>query len=221
MNPKRTALTTREKLFVQHITALGQKTFGNPTASAEAAGYRDAPNSGWRLSKRQLVKDAIAAVFDERRQFGLVTESAVINRLENLRIRSEESGDLSVACRCVELQMKYLGLLVDRLSVETPQERIAIDAQQRKTAQKLARAVIRFSLLDEPDDNSLPAALLLPEQGETVDAAFTDDEPPGDMTAAQEPQMFDDDGGDDEPLIPRSFSPDSNEESEADDAEAD
>lgn len=221
MNPRRTALTTREKLYVQHITALGQPTFGNPTKSAEAAGYADAPNSGWRLSKRQLVKDAIAAVFDERRQFGLVTESAVINRLENLRIRAEETGDLSTAVRCVEIEAKYLGLLVDRHQFELPQERIQLDARQKESARKIAQAVLRFSLLDDPGDNSLPAGLMLPGQGETVDAAF--DEQPPELTAAQqEPQTpFDDDDDDVEPLIPRSFSPDSNEESEADNGETD
>ncbi len=199
MNPKREHLTQKEKIFVQLLTNIAQPTYNNPALAAKNAGYGSPENAAWRLMRRPLVKNAVQEIYNERHKSGIVSESKVISHLEHLRRIAEEKGDLSTSLRSVELMGKYLGLFVDRLAVEPPQERIELDEHKRKMAQRLASAVLYYDLLrsPEPDNSDLltgkedeEPALLTSAEYLTAD----NEQPPGNVN---------------EPLLPPCFNPDS------------
>ena len=133
-------LNPKVEAFCMFYTSLGEKTYGMKAASAIAAGYSEASAKN---TATELLRDpAVQQKIKERNAANLsrndVTTDKVLSDLEHTRILALEKGDYATACRCSELQGKFLALFVDRQVIDEPARR-ELDAAEEADARDYAQ----------------------------------------------------------------------------------
>ena len=103
-------LTPKELAFCEAFANPESATFGSARKSAEAAGYREPHNAGWKLRRRPH----IIAKLREYHAAVTVAVGRVLADLENERRLAVEKGDLATAVRASELMGKHLGMFIER-----------------------------------------------------------------------------------------------------------
>jgi len=103
-------LTSKQTLFVQeYLIDL------NATQAAIRAGYskKTAYSIGNENLSKPDIAQAIQAAKEKRSERTGITADTVMANIEELRIKAEESKQLSVAAKCLELQGKHLSMFKD------------------------------------------------------------------------------------------------------------
>jgi len=150
-------LSPKELKFCEAFANPESGTFGNARKSAEAAGYREPHNAGWKLRRR----GRIIAKLQEYHGAVFVAVGRVLADLENERRLAVEKGDLASAIRASELMGKHLGMFLERsiFAVADPGTYDPVRAQQVR--QITAYLLTHPPLLDAPVSaavEAIPAA---------------------------------------------------------------
>ena len=107
-------LTAKQAKFVtEYLVDL------NATAAAGRAGYSD-PNIGRQLITKPNVAEAIESAQKDREARTLITQDAVLARLwAEATLTEDKGGTQSGRVSALNIVAKHLGMLTDRLAVET------------------------------------------------------------------------------------------------------
>jgi len=145
-------LNPREVAFAEYYGLVGSETYSNASASAKKAGYADPTGrtAGWKLLKREAVRQKIQQVHAEQMSRLYLTCDKVLGDLEHTRLAAFAKGDLAVAVRCSELEGKFLAMFTDRQQLVGPEQQPELDERER--AECLALAAIRLGCLSLPGD---------------------------------------------------------------------
>jgi len=125
-------LSPKELAWCEAFGNPESETFGHARKSAEAVGYSQAHNAGWKLRRRPRIIQKLA----EFEKVVRVQIGKVLTDLEFTRLAALTKGDLATAARCSELQGKHLAMFTDAVfvddsaTVERYDARIAEDARR-------------------------------------------------------------------------------------------
>ena len=145
-----------EENFCHAYTAIGEDTCGNGTQAAKAALYSSPGNAAWKLLKRPKIRERIHQIHKERMDRHMITPEGVLFKLEHLRIKAENKGDLVTSKGCVELQGKYLSMFSDRI-VGDFQQHERLDQMIETEAQLIGK--IRINEILGAEQAGIPIAL--------------------------------------------------------------
>jgi hypothetical protein len=125
-------LTPQQETFCVFYTNIGTETFCHGTLSAEQAEYAKAScrTTAWKLLRTPKIRERIAEIHHENMSRNLINVDSQLAKLEHLRRKAEERGDLSSAIRAVELVGKYLSMFSDKHVIVTEQPQHEIDPEK-------------------------------------------------------------------------------------------
>ena len=103
-------LTPKENLFCEAFANPESRTYGNATKSAQAAGYSQPHNAGWKLRRRSQIRARLGELYE----VSAAALGRVMTDLEHERQLAVAKGDIASAVRASELMGKRLGAFLER-----------------------------------------------------------------------------------------------------------
>jgi len=145
-------LTPKEDTFAVLYTAIGEETFCHGTLSAERAGYSKASarTAAWKLLRMPKIKERIAEIHTENMSQSRINTASQLAKLEHLRRKAEEKGDLSTAVRCVELTGKYLQMFSDKHIIITEEPQHEMSPEKENDLRNIADEYYSRKYLAQP-----------------------------------------------------------------------
>jgi len=138
-------LTPKQEAFCVAYTTIGGEGFGNGGKSAIIAGYSE--NGAYARASELLTMDKIRKRINELYKQNLeqnnVTSNSVLANIRHDRILARNSGQISSAVRCDELEGKFLAMFTDNINQNQPQQPRSIPKDEEKELKKYAAFLLR------------------------------------------------------------------------------
>ncbi|MCX5653383.1 MAG: hypothetical protein NTY65_01860 [Planctomycetota bacterium] len=148
-------LSPKELAFCEAFGNPESETFGSARKSAEAAGYVQAHNAGWKLRRRPRIIAKLA----EFEKVVRVQIGKVLTDLEFTRLQALTKGDLATAARCSELQGKHLAMFTDAVFVDNSAVVERYDARRAEQAERITTLLLTQQVTGQ-GPLQIPAALV-------------------------------------------------------------
>lgn len=173
----------REREFVRALADPASKTYGNATASVQAAGFRTkAPEiTGTLLLQKPFVKEFLREYVEKYENINEFKAEFARKQLLETYARAIEAKDITGQVACVRLMMQTTGQLTDKLVIDITGAR-QLDESRREEARKIASIVLNVRILGtngSAEDESGLAQLPESDQTDDPDNIVQTDDPEG------------------------------------------
>lgn len=135
------ALTHQQDRFVRAYGEPASKTYGNASASARLAGYKNPSLSASQMLGKEFIKAAVNKIREQRMEKEELTIQYIKDEYIALYKSAKDKGDMMSAIKCLHDMTKMLGGFIDVQRATVVNEFKDITHERRGELEVAARAI--------------------------------------------------------------------------------